>query len=136
MRRDQAKARRTQAKSAERSRIYCDGSGARPDGSGSGFAWLNEVTGEKHIERKDGLTNNEAEYWGLLSALNALSVGTTAEIFTDSLLMSSQLNDRFRVLNPKLIKLLDEVRSVVERKKLEVTISWIPRAHNPAGKLL
>lgn len=43
-------------------RIHVDGAGARPDGKGSGFAWIEEGTGKRHVCRQDGLTNNEAEY--------------------------------------------------------------------------
>ena len=43
-------------------RIYTDGAGKRPDGNGSGFAWVREDTRERHVERIPGLSNNEAEY--------------------------------------------------------------------------
>jgi hypothetical protein len=45
---------------------YTDGAGAGPDGRGSAFAWVNEESGEKHIERVPGLTNNMAEYGGVI----------------------------------------------------------------------
>jgi len=64
--------------------IHCDGAGSRPDGKGSGFAWLQPRTGERHIEHVDGLTNNQAEYFALISALNSLANGSAAQVFTDS----------------------------------------------------
>jgi hypothetical protein len=47
--------------------IHCDGAGSRPDGKGSGFAWIRPHTGERYVERVDGLTNNQAEYRALIS---------------------------------------------------------------------
>jgi hypothetical protein len=41
--------------------IHCDGAGSRPDGKGSGFAWIQPHTGEKHVEHVDGLTNNQPD---------------------------------------------------------------------------
>ena len=55
-------------------RIFTDGSGQRPDGTGSGYAWLRKDTGEKKIVRKNGLTNNQAEYWAIISALENLTI--------------------------------------------------------------
>jgi ribonuclease HI len=117
-------------------RIYIDGAGSRPDGKGSGFAWVREATGEKKVHHEDGLTNNEAEYRGLIAALNELPEGSTAQIFTDSMLVFGQFDGRFKVLSRSLAALLAEVRAVIERKKLNVTVSWIPRQENLAGKLI
>jgi len=117
-------------------KVFTDGAGARPDGTGSGFAWIHADTGEKHIERVDKLTNNEAEYRGMLSALKSLPTGATAHVFTDSTLLSGQFNGQFKVSNSNLARLLAEVRSVVRDKKLTVAVSWIPRQENLAGRLL
>lgn len=59
--------------------IYVDGAGCRPDGRGSGFAWIQPSSGEQHIEQIDGLTNNQAEYRALISALVALRAGKHGE---------------------------------------------------------
>lgn len=69
---------------AERIRIYTDGSGARADGKGSGFAWLREDNGESHAEFVPGLTNNQAEYKAILSAFESVSKGSGVEILSDS----------------------------------------------------
>ncbi len=53
-------------------RIFTDGSGSRPGGEGSGFAWLREGNGERRIVHEDHLTNNQAEYKAILSALEPL----------------------------------------------------------------
>jgi len=117
-------------------RIFTDGAGSRPDGKGSGFAWLREDTGEKHIQRVDGLTNNEAEYRGLRSALERLPKKSVAEIYTDSQLMCSQFNGLYKVRDPKLQDLLEEIRQLIVTKELRITLYWVPRNSNPSGKLL
>ena len=115
--------------------IYCDGSGKRPDGKASGFAWLREDTREKHIERVDGLTNNEAEYRAVISVLKSVRTGTHLEVLTDSLLVVSQLHGEYRIKDAKLATLAAEVQTLTQRKKLTLKVTWVPRAENLAGKL-
>jgi len=117
-------------------KIFVDGAGCRPDGKGSKFAWTCPETGEKHIECLDGLTNNQAEYRGLVGALDSLPLGTKAEVFSDSLLMCSQFNGEFKVNDPSLSDLLEKARAIIARNKLKITLQWIRRAQNLAGKLL
>lgn len=116
--------------------IHCDGAGSRPDGKGSGFAWVQLHTGERHIEHVDGLTNNQAEYRALFSALASLAQGSAAQVFTDSLLMCSQVMGNCRVYNPELGELLLQVHDVIKKKELKIEVQWIPRQKNLAGKLL
>jgi len=117
-------------------RIFIDGAGQRPDGTGSGFAWVRASTGAKRVQRVDGLTNNQAEYRAMLAALDEIAQGSEIEILTDSVLVAEQFHDRYKVRNPILIKILSEVRALIARKKLTVCVSWIPREENIAGKLL
>jgi ribonuclease HI len=117
-------------------RIYTDGAGQRPDGKGSGFAWAREDTGEQHIERIPGLSNNEAEYRGVISALNPLLKGNHVEVLSDSLLVVSQLRGEYRIRDPKLEKLATEVKTIAEQKQLVLSVTWIPRRENRAGKLI
>lgn len=117
-------------------RIFADGSGQRPDGKASGFAWIREDTKQHHIERIDGLTNNVAEYQAVISALKALPTGCAVEIFTDSTLVVSQLRGECRILDPKLAKLASEVKTISERKRLTLKVTWVPRRENLAGKLI
>src|SRR5438874_13240585 len=77
--------------------IFFDGAGCRPDGKGSGYAWLRQDTGQQHVERMDGLTNNQAEYRAFVSALERLQDGSKVDLFCDSLLLHSQFHGRFRV---------------------------------------
>jgi len=117
-------------------RFYCDGAGKRPDGKASGFVWLREDTGEKRIEHVDGLTNNEAEYRAVISVLKSVRTGSHLEILTDSLLVVSQLRGEYRTKVPRLAKLAAEVQTLTQRKRLNLKLTWVPRAENLAGKLI
>jgi len=117
-------------------RIFTDGSGQRPDGKASGFAWIREDTKQHHIEHVDNLTNNVAEYQAIVSALKSLRPGCKVEILTDSLLVVSQLRGEYRIRDPKLVKLANEVRTIEERRRFTLTVTWVPREQNLAGKLL
>ena len=116
--------------------IFCDGAGYRPDGKGSGFAWVQPHTGERHVEHVDGLTNNQAEYRALISALSFIADRSAAQVFTDSQVMWSQVVGNYKVNHPELAELLFQVRDIIKRKELKVELNWIPRRENIAGKLL
>lgn len=105
-------------------------------GSGSGFAWVCTTTKEKRIERVSGLTNNQAEYRALISALSELSHGASAEMFSDSQLLCCQFSGQYRVRDGALQELLSQVHAVIASKSLKVTLNWVPRSENLAGKLL
>jgi len=117
-------------------RIFCDGAGQGPDGKRSGFAWLREDTRQWKRERLDGLTNNEAEYRAILSALKPLRAGLGVEIITDSQLVVSQLRGEFRIREPRLEKIANEVKTLIQRKRLTVKFIWMRRSENKAGSLL
>jgi len=117
-------------------RFYIDGSGEGPDGKGSGWAWVYVDRDKQQIERIDGLTSNEAEYRALIGVLLYVSRGSSVLIFTDSALVANQFNGKFRVQEPRLKRLLDEVRELVKERELDVEVKWIPRTENLAGKLL
>jgi len=117
-------------------RIFTDGAGARPDGKGSGYAFLRPDTGDRQIIREDGLTNNQAEYKAIILALETLPKATAVQICTDSQVACEQLNGRYKVLEPKLVQLRNSITEVIRRKSLNATFDWVPRAENMAGKLL
>jgi ribonuclease HI len=127
---------RIKKKEDSRIRIFTDGAGSRPDGKGSGFAWLREDTGERKIIRQDGLTNNQAEYRAILAALEALPPTAKAEILTDSENTCFQLKGIRRVLNPHLAELNCKIHSVIAKRRLAVGFTWVPRRENLAGKLI
>jgi len=117
-------------------RVFVDGAGMGPFGTGSGYAWIYESKKKRLVKRIDGLTNNEAEYRALLSALKHLPEGAEAEVFSDSLLICAQYAGRYAVNKPELQALLSRVREVVRDRRLKVTLTWVPRERNLAGKLL
>lgn len=120
-------------------RIFTDGSGMRPDGKGSGFSWFREDTGEKHVERVDGLTNNVAEYRGIIAALEAAPEKSAVEILTDSNLVAAQLRKDgvpYRILDPKLLELVQRAEAIAQKRKLTWKVIWISRRENLAGRLL
>jgi ribonuclease HI len=116
--------------------FHIDGAGPRPDGTGSGFAWVRLDRDEQRVKWVDGMTSNQAEYRGLLSVLKYLSSGSIARIYTDSQLVCEQFNHRWAVHDLDLRALLQKARDLIEYKELSVQVRWIPREENLAGKLL
>jgi ribonuclease HI len=88
------------------------------------------------VNRIDGLTSNQAEYRALLSGVKNLREGSRASVFSDSQLMCEQFNGRYRVRDLHLQKLLARVQQVIAERRLTVTLAWVPREQNLAGKLL
>jgi len=117
-------------------RIFVDGGGKRPDGTGSGYAFFNQTTGEKRVRWVDGLTNNEAEYRAIIYALCNIPRRERAEILSDSELVVNQFNGKWAINDPKLQRLLNRCLEVVEMHRLRVTLKWIPREQNLADRLL
>ncbi len=116
--------------------VFVDGAGSRPDGTGSGFAWICSTTKEQRIEHVPGLTNNQAEYRGFIAALASLADGTCADMFSDSEVLCCQFNGTYKVHDPDLASLLSQAQSLIKEKMLSVTLQWVPRARNLAGRLL
>jgi ribonuclease HI len=110
--------------------IYTDGS------AGGRIAWLRQDTGEQHVENISGLTNNEAEYRAILSALAALPIGTHVEVMSDSSLCVLQLLGKSRVFEPRLAVIQQEILALAKRRNLHFAPIWISRRENRAGKLL
>jgi ribonuclease HI len=127
---------RIETENLARKVFHIDGAGERPDGTGSGFAWVRLDRDEDRVRYTDGLTNNQAEYRGLIAVLKYLLPGSSAQILTDSQLVCEQFNNRWAVHDPDLRALLQKARDLIEDKELEIRVRWIPRGENLAGKLL
>lgn len=113
-------------------RIFVDGSGW--NGRESKYAVLFD-DGNKWIEVfPKEFTNNEMEYEALLSLLRGTSIMEGDEIFSDSQLVVNQVNGKWRVKEPKLKPLCKEAKELMIIRG--VTLSWIPREENKAGKLI
>ena len=117
-------------------RIYTDGAGCRPDGKGSGFAWIRLDSNEKQVVREDGLTNNQAEYRAILAALESLPEKACAHIFSDSENTCLQLQGLRRVVNSRLAELHIKIHALIRARGLAVEYTWISRQDNVAGKLI
>ena len=112
--------------------VYVDGSG----GSNGGFGFFVKETGESFYEKKSEITNNQAEYMAIISALKKF-VDTDNEItiYSDSKNTVNQLNHEFAINNEKLRDLARE-SWVIITKFSNLLIVWIPRKENLAGKML
>ncbi|MCV0373486.1 MAG: reverse transcriptase-like protein [Nitrosarchaeum sp.] len=112
--------------------IYVDGSG----GPNGGYGFFVKETGESFYEKKPDITNNQAEYMAIISALKKFA-GSENEIvlLSDSKNTVSQLNHEFAINNEKLRELAREAWALIG-KLSNITISWIPRKENLAGKML
>jgi ribonuclease HI len=88
------------------------------------------------VQERTGITSNEAEYLAILAAIEAMPVGASVEIRTDSLLAKAQLCGEYRIRDVKLAKLAGQIKTVAHKKRLSLKVSWISRKGNLAGKLL
>lgn len=112
--------------------VYVDGSG----GTDSGYGYFVKETGESFYEKKPEITNNQAEYLAIISALNKF-VGSDQEItiYSDSKNTVNQLNHEFAINNEHLRALAQEAWSIMA-KFSNLSIVWVPRKENLAGKML
>jgi ribonuclease HI len=112
--------------------VYVDGSG----GTNSGYGYFVKETGESFYEKKSGLTNNQAEYLAIILALNKYADSNVEiTIYSDSRNTVNQLNHEFAINNETLRNLAREAWGVIG-KFSNLTIVWIPRKENLAGKML
>ena len=112
--------------------VYVDGSG----GSSSGYGYFVKETGESFYEKKPKITNNQAEYLAIISALNKY-VDSNEEIiiYSDSKNTVNQLNHEFSINNDQLRNLAREAWGIIA-KFSNLSIIWVPRKENLAGKML
>ena len=103
---------------------------------------------ELHWEEIGDRTNNEAEYYALIKALNMIQekwpeLGAAAtrkgvepvKIYSDSLLIVNQVKGVYEVTDSRLRQLCDTTMSLM--KKLgSVKLEWVQREGNYAGQWL
>jgi ribonuclease HI len=112
--------------------IFVDGSG----GSNGGFGFFVKETGESFYEKKSKITNNQAEYMAIISALKKfVNSDDEITIYSDSKNTVNQLNHEFAINNEKLRDLARESWIIIG-KFSNLSIVWIPRKENLAGKML
>lgn len=112
--------------------IFVDGSG----GPNSGYGFFVKETGESFYKKEPNITNNQAEYMAIISALKKFS-DTTDEIliYSDSKNTVLQLNHEYAINNDQLRSLARETWELAA-KFPNLKIKWIPRNQNLAGKML
>ena len=112
--------------------VYVDGSG----GENSGYGYFVKETGESFYEKKPNITNNQAEYMAIIAALKKfLNSNEEIIIFSDSKNTVSQLNHEFAINNEQLRVLAREAWNIIG-KFSNLTLTWVPRKENLAGKML
>ena len=112
--------------------VYVDGSG----GENSGYGYFVKETGESFYEKKPKITNNQAEYLAIIAALKKF-VDSDQEItiYSDSKNTVYQLNHDYAINNEQLRTLAQEAWSIIG-KFSQLTLTWVPRKENLAGKML
>ena len=112
--------------------VYVDGSG----GPNGGYGFFVKETGQSFYEKEPDITNNQAEYKAIIAALKKFSsFEDEITIFSDSKNTVSQLNHEFAINNEKLRELARESWELIG-KFSNLTLTWIPRKENLAGKML
>ena len=112
--------------------VYVDGSG----GENSGYGYFVKETGESFYEKKSNITNNQAEYMAMIAALKKfVNFNDEIIIFSDSKNTVSQLNHEFAINNEHLRVLAQEAWNIIG-KFSNLTLTWVPRKENLAGKML
>jgi broad specificity phosphatase PhoE/ribonuclease HI len=110
------------------------GSRGNPGPAGYGCVVLDAATGETLVETYEYLgvvTNNVAEYRGLLAGLRAahdLDPSATVHVRMDSKLVVEQMSGRWKIKHPDLKPLALEAGRVFPPER--VTYEWIPREQN------
>jgi len=102
------------------------------DGSGTGHSAAHFSEKEVYFTFQKGATNNEAEYNGVILALEHLPAGTQATIKSDSQLVVYQLTGRYRCNYEHLNKKRMIIESLIKDKALGIKFEWIPREENKA----
>lgn len=91
----------------------------------------------------EGMTNNVAEYSGLIEGMKAVSklvkAGDTLEIRSDSQLAVRQMNGIYRVRSERIRPLYEKaqkLKKTIEAKGVQVQIKWVPREENERADYL
>lgn len=127
-------------------KIFTDG-GSRGNPGESACAFVVTSSGQEIFSQGKYLgigTNNEAEYAGLLTSLTwvvqqDLSGVQKIEWFTDSQLMRSQVARLWKIKEPRLQQLVNQVwdmQAKLRAQQKELSIAYVPREENKAADLL
>lgn len=111
--------------------IYVDGSG----GEDSGYGFYIKETGKSFYEKKPNITNNQAEYLAIITALKSVKPDEAIVIYSDSKNTIAQLNHENAINNDQLRSLAREAWELIPQFS-NLKLVWIPRKENLAGKML
>lgn len=122
-------------------KIWLDG-GSRGNGNqesvGYGSYYFQNMdknkTALRRLEFSAGMTNNEAEWTTLTAVLKMLMDAHDAEVelFMDSKLVVNQFNGNWKCKDARMMNYRDNahtLRSKLEKRKVKVRLSWLPRAN-------
>jgi ribonuclease HI len=88
------------------------------------------------VEHREDVSNNEAEYLAIISALkNVINRDRQIVILSDSQLVVNQINHKYGINNENLRKLASEVW-ILGKKFDKLELRWLRRSENKAGKML
>lgn len=115
-------------------KLFSDGACRGNPGTGGAGAVITDGAGQTLWRGKEYLghcTNNIAEYKALILGLKgALAEGyNKIEVFIDSELLANQINGSYKVKNPNLKILMEEVRELLSRFE-SVSVKHVFRCHN------
>lgn len=114
--------------------VYADGAArGNPGPAGIGVV-VTDGRGRTVAEIAEGIgpaTNNVAEYRAVLAGLEAAAEHGARKVLvrSDSRLLVEQLSGRFRVKNPRLIRLHEKARALMKGFR-EVAFEHVPRERN------
>ena len=112
--------------------VYVDGSG----GPGGGYGYYVRETGRSFYAKSPDITNNQAEYMGVIAALEEFAGSSEAvTVFSDSKNTVCQLNHEYAINNERLRELARKAWGLIAEFS-DLTITWVPRRENLAGKML
>lgn len=118
----------------DEAKIYTDG-GSRGNPGKSACGYVISGLDDKVIEKSGfylGIaTNNQAEYFGFLKALErARELGISKiRLFSDSQLVVNQMNGVYKIKNPELTPIYHDVKSVADSFE-KISFTHVPRELN------
>ena len=117
-------------------KIYSDG-GSRGNPGKAACAFV-VYSGNKLLHEESSYlgvtTNNQAEYYGVLNALNWLSKEDTklsyVNFYLDSELVVKQLNGQYKVKSKELKSLYDKCKRLIKEFAYSIVFTHVPRVEN------
>ncbi|WKZ25348.1 MAG: ribonuclease HI family protein [bacterium] len=119
--------------------IYCDGgSRGNPGPSASAFVVVDDSKKIEYSESKYlGInTNNVAEYAAVLMAvewlikLPVVNENSSVVVNLDSQLVERQLNGFYKVKNKNLVKIFNDIKTLIKKYNLKIVFQWGYREKN------